>query len=227
LMMQLPGGGFTMGKTRVLPNDDASPAHEVTLNGFLIGATEVTFEEYDLFARATGRRFPSDYGWGRGRRPVVDVSWSDVGAYAEWLSRQTGKSYRLPSESEWEYAASAGRRSSYWWGYDLEPGRAVCYDCGSRWDNRSSAPVGSFDPNPMGLYDTAGNVMEWVRDCYQPSYIGVPLDGLPRTQEDCGFRVARGGAFNKPGRSMRSTTRHHFAPDTRMNALGFRVARDE
>lgn len=225
-MLVLQGGDFTMGKAGALPNDDAAPEREVRVDGFLLGATEVTFAEYDRFARATAGRLPSDFGWGRGRRPVVDVNWSDAQAYAKWLSRQTGRRYRLPSEAEWEYAASAGRRSSFWWGYRPEPGRAVCFDCGTQWDNRSTAPAGSFAPNPLGLYDTAGNALEWVEDCYHPNYLGALSDGQPWADNRCRFRVARGGAFNKPASSMRSTARHRFAPDTRLNMLGFRLARD-
>lgn len=226
-MVALNGGAFVMGKLRALPSDDAGPAHEVRLGGFLIGVTEVTFEEYDRFVRDTGRRSPDDFGWGRGRRPVGDVSWDDARAYAEWLSRRTGKRYRLPSEAEWEYAAAAGKRTTYWWGFEAGSGRAVCFDCGSRWDGLSSAPVASFGPNPLGLHDTAGNLMEWVEDCYHPNYIGAPLDGRARGGVICRFRVARGGAFNKPARSMRATARHHFAPETRIDYLGFRLARDE
>lgn len=227
LMIHLRGGSFAMGKARALGSDDAGPQHTVTLGGFLVGATEVTFEEYDSFVRATGQRFPHDFGWGRGRRPVVDVSWHDAQAYAEWMSRQTGKRYRLLSEAEWEYVASAGKRSPYWWGYEVGVGNAVCFDCGTIWDKRSTAPVGSFDPNPIGLYDTAGNVMEWVADCYNPSYNGAPDDGSPWLAGPCEDRVARGGAFNKPSSSMKRTTRNNFAPDVRLNMIGFRLARDE
>ncbi len=225
-MVVLEDGTFTMGQVRTLPNDDWGPVHEVNVAGFLIGANEVTFAEYDRFARATGRRLPNDYGWGRGRRPVVDVSWQDATAYAEWLSGQTRARYRLPSEAEWEYAASAGRRSAYWWGFEPGQGRAVCFDCGSDWDKISTAPVGSFESNPIGLYDTHGNAMEWVQDCYQPDYEGAPTDGRPRQVSGCRYRVARGGAFNKPAHSMRSTARNHFTADTRLNTLGFRLARD-
>jgi formylglycine-generating enzyme required for sulfatase activity len=226
-MVALQGGKLTMGKAQSMPGDDAAPVHPVHLNGFLIGATEVTFDEYDRFARATGRRLPDDFGWGRGRRPVVDVSWEDAGEYARWLSRHTGKRYRLPSEAEWEYAAAAGTRTFYWWGYETGGGRAACFDCGSAWDNRSTAPVATFNPNPLGLYNTAGNVMEWVEDCYQPGYVGAPLNGQPRGGGSCSLRTARGGAFNKPSRAMRSTSRHSFVPETRINNLGFRLARDE
>jgi formylglycine-generating enzyme required for sulfatase activity len=118
------------------------------------------------------------------------------------------------------------RGGSYWWGFGLEPNRAVCLDCGSAWDNRSTAPVGSFDPSPFGLHDTAGNVMEWVADCYRPGYEGAPSDGRPRTDGPCTYRVARGGAFNRPSASMRTYVRARFVPGTRLDMLGFRVARD-
>jgi formylglycine-generating enzyme required for sulfatase activity len=227
LMVAIQGGTFTMGKLIALPTDDAGPAREVTVPGFLVGATEVTFEDYDRFVRATGERSPSDFGWGRGRRPVVDVSWDDARRYTDWLARQTGQRYRLPTEAEWEYMASAGRRSPFWWGFELEPARAVCFDCGSIWDNVSTAPVGTFEPNPLGLFDTAGNAMEWVQDCHHPNYTGAPLDGRAWEETGCQFRVARGGAFNKPARSMHTTARRRFAPDTRLNMIGFRVARDQ
>jgi formylglycine-generating enzyme required for sulfatase activity len=187
----------------------------------------VTFEEYDRYAHAAGERIPKDFGWGRGRRPVVDVSWQDAKGYAKWLSAQTGKRYRLPSEAEWEYAARAGKVSTYWWGYQKGRGRAVCFDCGSQWDNRSTAPVASFPPNPFGLYDTVGNVMEWVEDCYHPSYDGAPADGRPWEEANCGDRVVRSGAFNKPAESMRDISRHALAPDTRIDTVGFRLARDD
>jgi formylglycine-generating enzyme required for sulfatase activity len=227
LMILISGGAYTMGTPRTLPTDNDGPAHQVHLGAFLIGATEVTFADYDRFARTAGRRLPRDFGWGRGRRPVVDVSWSDAAAYVQWLSGQTGKAYRLPSEAEWEYVARAGQPSTFWWGYRKGSGRAVCFDCGTPWDNRSTVPVASFAPNPFGLYDTAGNVMEWVADCYHKSYQGAPADGRPWEEPGCGARVARGGAFNKPADSMRSSARHAFAPGTRINLLGFRVARDE
>ena len=224
-LVVLDGGTFTMGKNS-LSGGDSGPEHQVQVAPFLIGAYEVTFSQYDAFVRATGRRFPDDFGWGRGDRPVVGVSWSDAEAYADWLSRQTGRRYRLPSEAEWEYAALGGGRASYWWGFGAEPGRAVCFDCGTEWDNRSPAPVGSLPASPYGMFDTAGNVMEWVSDCYNPGYEGASGNSLARLDGDCTFRVARGGAFNKPARSMRVWFRTKLAPEARLNNLGFRVARD-
>lgn len=221
----LPGGTFRMGRN-TLAGGDTGPEHLVRIGAFGLGQKEVTFDQYDLFARATGRRRPNDFGWGRGDRPVVGVSWSDAQAYVSWLSRQTGRHYRLPSEAEWEYAARGGGRGSYWWGFGLEPGRATCFDCGSPWDNKSTAPVGSFSPSAYGLHDTAGNVMEWVGDCYHPSYEDAPTDGQVRVDGDCRLRVARGGAFNKPSASMRAYVRTKLDPEARLNNLGFRVARD-
>ncbi|WP_296806045.1 SUMF1/EgtB/PvdO family nonheme iron enzyme [Thiocapsa sp.] len=224
-LARLPGGRFRMGRNLTVASD-FGPAHEVEIAPFLLGVYEITFEEYDRFARAVGRGLAKDFGWGRGNRPAVGVSWEDARAYVTWLSRETGRSYRLPSEAEWEYAARAGGGGSYWWGFGLEPNRAACFDCGSAWDNRSTAPVGSFEPSPFGLHDTAGNVMEWVADCYQPDYDGAPSDGRARTDGPCTYRVARGGAFNKPSASMRTYVRARFVPGTRLGMLGFRVARD-
>ena len=224
-LARLPGGRFRMGRNLTVASD-FGPEREVEIAPFWVGVYEVTFEDYDGFARVTGRDLARDFGWGRGNRPVVGVSWEDARAYATWLSRETGRSYRLPSEAEWEYAARAGGRGSYWWGFGLEPNRAVCLDCGSVWDNRSTAPVGSFEASPFGLHDTAGNAMEWVADCYESGYDGAPSDGSVRTGGPCAYRVARGGAFNRPSASMRTYVRARFVPGTRLEMLGFRVARD-
>jgi formylglycine-generating enzyme required for sulfatase activity len=137
---------------------------------FAMGRYEVTFAEYDKFAQATGREKPSDQGWGRGNRPVINVSWYEATAYAKWLSQQTGQQYRLPTEAEWEYAARAGKTTKYWWGNQIGSNKANCSNssCGDRF--KYTAPVGSFAPNPFKLYDTAGNVWEWVRDWYDKKY---------------------------------------------------------
>lgn len=224
-MVLIDGGVYKMGNNS-LSGEDFSPAHAVNVSPFLIGTHEVTFSEYDRFARATGRAPPDDYGWGRGSRPAVGVSWDDAQAYAGWLSKETSRHYRLPSESEWEMAARAGTTGPFWWGFGIEPGRAVCFDCSSRWDNASTAPIGSFPANPFGLFDTAGNAMEWTADCYNPNYQGAPDDGRIWLSGNCANRVARGGSFNKPSASMRVFVRSRFAPETRLNMLGFRIARD-
>jgi formylglycine-generating enzyme required for sulfatase activity len=177
-MVVIPAGKFRMGDTQGNGAKDEQPVHEVHIRGRIaVSRYEITFDQYDAFAKAAGRDLPDDEGWGRGRRPVVRVSWDDAVAYARWLSQQTGKHYRLPSEAEWEYAARAGTETTYWWGNEIKQGLANCIGCGSRWDNQQTAPVGSFKPNPFGLYDTAGNVSEWVQDCWHDSYQGAPSDG--------------------------------------------------
>ena len=225
-MIALNPGTFRMGNTSGAGGSDTRPAHEVSLHGFLIGAREVSFAEYDRFVRATGARSPNDFGLGRGSQPVVDVTWADAVAFTRWLSRRTGKRYRLPTEAEWEYAARAGTNSLYWWGADAPAGQAVCFDCGSRFDRIAPAPVGFSGPNAFGLYDTAGNVYEWVADCYRPSYRDAPTDGTAVTQPGCRERVARGGSYKAPAKSMQVHARRGFEPDTHIDTIGFRVARD-
>ena len=197
-MVVIPAGTFLMGSPENEKErfEDEVPQHEVTLEKpFALGKYPVTFEDYDRFAKAPERGKPGDEGWGRGRRPVINVSWKDAAAYAEWLSEQTGKRYRLPSEAEWEYAARAGTTTAYWWGNEIGQNRANCDGCGSQWDNKQTAPVGSFKPNAFGLYDTAGNVWEWVQDCWNENYAGAPTDGSAWEEGDCSQRVLRGGAW--------------------------------
>jgi len=225
-MVYIRGGKFTMGGELTPLAQDEQPAHSVVLKSFAIGRFEVTFDEYLEFAMATGRDAPGDEGWGSGRRPVINVSWEDAVAYTEWLSEQTGRSYRLPTEAEWEYAATGGADTYYWWGYALGEGRANCFNCGSQWDGASSAPVGSFEANAYGLHNTAGNVMEWVEDCYYNNYLSAPADGSAWADAECRDRVVRGGAFNKPGDALRATRRSRQDAQARLSALGFRVVRE-
>jgi len=225
-MVYLQGGTFTMGSDRSQLASEERPAHSVKIGNFLIGRYEVTYRDYAKFTQATGRSIPSDLGWGKGNRPVINVSWDDARSYALWLTEQTGKRYRLPTEAEWEYAASAGTDTLYWWGFKLGENRANCFNCGSKWDGQSTAPVGAFAANAFGVENTAGNVMEWVSDCYHATYAGAPVDGSAWLEKGCRERVARGGAFNKPGDSLRSTRRGGYEADTKLFVLGFRLARD-
>ena len=158
--------------------------------------------------------------------PVVNVSWDDAYAYGQWLASETGEIYRLLSEAEWEYAASAGNSAAYWWGYDFETRRGHCFNCGTQYSARGPAAIGSFEPNPFGLYDTAGNVLEWVQDCYHSNYSGAPDDGTVWEDEDCGKRVARGGAYNTPSDSWRSQKRSAFKSTRGRKNIGFRIARE-
>ena len=159
---------------------------------------EVTFDEWDACV-AYGDCDPrvSDSGWGRGRQPVINVTWDDAKRYVAWLSRMTGKPYRLLTEAEWEYAARAGTQTAYSWGDEIGKGNANCDGCGSQWDNKQTAPVGSFAANAFGLYDMHGNVWEWVEDCFHDNYEGAPDDGSAWTADgDCNSRVLRGGSWS-------------------------------
>ena len=227
-MVVLPAGSFRMG---CLSNDDdceddEKPVHEVRISRpFAVSVYEVTFEEYDRFTDSTGRGRADDWGWGRGRRPVINVSWEDAQAYVSWLSSQTGAEYRLLSESEWEYAARAGSSAKYSWGDAIGRNRANCWrdECGDEWEY--TAPVGSFEPNGFGLYDMHGNVWEWVEDCWNGSYQGAPTDGSAWTQGDCERRVLRGGSWSSLPRFLRSASRYWFTTGFRHIYIGFRVVR--
>ncbi len=225
-MIELPATRYSMGSSVSSLDADERPRHEVQLGRFAIAKHKVTFDQFDAFARATGRALVDDKGWGRGNRPVTGVSWEEAVAYARWLSELTGKRYRLPSEAEWEYAAGGAGRTLYWWGNSLGEGRANCFNCGSEWDARTTAPVGSFPANTLGLHDTAGNVAEWVQDCYHPNYEGAPTDGSAWLSTGCPRRVVRGGGFNSPADSLRTTKRDQQLANTPGDDIGFRVVRD-
>ena len=146
-------GKFRMGDIQGKGRPDEQPVHEVYISRrFGMSRYEITFDQYDEFAKATGRDLPDDEGFGRGRRPVIRVSWNDAVDYTAWLTQQTGKRYRLPTKAEWEYAARGGTETAYWWGNEMKPGLANCISCGTRPADRQTAPVGSFKPNPFGLF---------------------------------------------------------------------------
>jgi formylglycine-generating enzyme required for sulfatase activity len=229
-MVVVPAGRFLMGSPARQGDDDEHPEHEVTIaKPFAVAKFALTFDEWDGCAAAGGCRSDvSDSGWGRGRRPVINVSWGDAQAYVKWLSGITGKPYRLLSEAEYEYAARAGTQLKYPWGDDIELGgkaMANCDGCGSQWDDKQTASVGSFAANAFGLYEMVGNVWEWMEDCWNRSYEGAPTDGSTWTSGNCSCRVVRGGSwYDGPG-SLRSAYRHRNSTDNRSNDLGFRVAR--
>jgi formylglycine-generating enzyme required for sulfatase activity len=229
-MVVVPAGTFVMGSpdSESGHSSDESPQHRVTIaKSFAIGRFAVTFDEWDacVFDGGCGGYKPGDEGWGRGRRPVINVSWGDVEAYTTWLSRKTGKSYRLLSEAEYEYAARAGTTTAYPWGSAIGTGNANCSGCGSQWGGRQTAPVGSFAANGFGLYDMVGNVWEWVEDCWNDSHNGAPTDGSVWTSGDCDRRVVRGGSFVYSPENLRSAASTGITTGTRGGGLGFRVAR--
>jgi formylglycine-generating enzyme required for sulfatase activity len=228
-MIVVPSGSFAMGSP---PTDkqrytNEDPLHQVTIaKPFAIAKFDITFAEWDACANH-GDCDPhiNDFGWGRGRQPVISVSWDDPQTYTAWLRRVTGKPYRLLTESEWEYAARAGTPTAYYWGDEIGKGNANCNGCGSEWDGRRASPVGSFKPNAFGLYDMAGNVWQWVQDCNHDNYDGSPTDGSVWTSADCSHRVVRGGAWDLDPRLLRSANRRRYSTGVRSYDLGFRLGR--
>jgi formylglycine-generating enzyme required for sulfatase activity/serine/threonine protein phosphatase PrpC len=226
VMIKLPAGSFRMGGASAVVSADERPRHKVNIRSFMVSVYEVTFDEYYRFAKATKRKKPKSGGQDTKTHPVVDVSWDDAFAYTRWLSKQTGKRYRLLSEAEWEYAARGGTTTSFWWGYKSGVSNAHCFDCKSDYNTSKSAKVGTYKPNPFGLYDTAGNVFEWVHDCYHRNYNDAPDDGSVWEGGDCKVRVVRGGAYRSPADSMRVENRDKFKSNKGQYNVGFRVARD-
>ena len=237
-MIVVPAGSFTMGSPTSEPGRFASegPQHKVTIaKQFAIGQFELTFEEWDACVAESGCNGyrPLDQGWGRGHRPVINVSWNDAKAYVAWLAKKTDKFwYRLLTEAEYEYAARAGTTMAYPWGSAIGKNNANCRGCGSQWDNKQTAPVGSFTANGFGLYDMVGNVWAWVEDCYHDSYSGAPADGSAWT-DNCeiapagvGKRpVARGGSWNDRPWTVRPAARGSNPAGSQNDGAGFRVGR--
>lgn len=227
-MVTIPAGSFLMGSSKKDPEAQSyeMPQHMVTFNRpFEIGKFNVTFDEYDTFAIATGRTLPDDEGWGRKDRPVINVSWHDAVAYTEWLSKKTGNHFRLPTEAEWEYAARGGTNTRYWWGDKIGKGNANCKGCGSKWDYKQTAPVSSFKRNKWGLYNVHGDVWEWVLDRAHDSYQHAPEDGTAWVEGDSPYRVLRGGSWFDLPEYARSAFRHGADPGFRGKVVGFRVVR--
>lgn len=241
-MIRLQGGRFLMGEQGSAGTLYERPVREVQVGEFSIGQYEVTFDEWDQCVRAGGcLNAADDNGWGRGSRPVINVSWVDAQQYVHWLSNKTGRTYRLPTEAEWEYAARAGTNTRYSWGDGSEWVCSVANvldlsgaeqhptwhwhaSCDDRYP--TTAPVGSFPPNRWGLHDINGNVWEWVQDCWHSDYTEAPADSSPWiTGGECGKRVNRGGGWGNHPRSMRSASRDADSAEGHSNAMGFRVAR--
>lgn len=220
--MAIPGGTFLMGNVE---DDNAKPVHEVTIKPFLLGRFEVTFEQYAKFCSSTGRLIPSDSGWGMANRPVINVTHQDAVDFTKWLSEKTGKTFRLPSEAEWEYAARGGAATKFPWGDEIGKNQANCIGCGSEWDGRMTAPAGSFAPTSYGLYDMVGNVYEWALDAVHYDYNGAPSDGSAwmATSVNGQHRINRGGSWMRPVREMPVARRCWDGMDEKRNEVGFRV----
>lgn len=225
-MVVIPAGSFVMGSpaSEEGRDPDEGPERTVRLSRPLaVGTFEVTFAEWDACVAAGGcSHWPGDQGWGRGTRPVINVSWNEAQDYVAWLSRRTGRTYRLLTEAEWEYAARGGTTTPWHTGLSISPSQA------NFWDSRlrRTQPVGSYPANRFGLHDMAGNVWEWVEDCPQRSYAGAPADASRAvTTGACSSRGLRGGSWVDAPHFLRSANRGGGTPGGRFNLIGFRVAR--
>lgn len=220
-MVIVPGGVFLMGSpVEEGGSSTERPQHSVCIAALAIGKYTVTFDEWDACVAAGGYSGyrPVD-NWGRGRQPVIDVSWDDTQAYVAWLRNATGKHYRLLSEAEWEYAARAGSSTAFATGQSISKSQANFAS------NDGARSVGSYPANIFGLHDMPGNVWEWTQDCWNSSYDGAPSDGSAWISGDCHQRVARGGSWSGEVGYVRSALRFCGQAGIRSNALGFRVAR--
>jgi formylglycine-generating enzyme required for sulfatase activity len=241
-MVVVPAGSFLMGSpaNEAGRDDDEGPQRTVTIaRAFAVGKFEVRFDEWMQCVLEEECRMVSDESWGRGLRPVVNVSWNDAKRYVAWLAKKTGKPYRLLTEAEWEYAARAGSLTARYWGNsELEACQYAnvadrtakkkykdwtFLDCEDKY--AEAAPVGAFRPNGFGLYDMLGNAWEWVEDCYHNSYRDRPVDGSAWMTKECQDRVVRGGGWKFEPHFVRSASRSRGTPEDRGDPLGFRVAR--
>ncbi len=223
-MVVIPAGSFIMGSPNNEPDrrEREGPQHFVThAKPFAMGKVAVTFEEYDLFCIVTQRNPVEDAGWGRGRRPVINVSWSDASAYAAWLSAQTGKTYRLPTEAEWEYAARAGTDTPWFWSGGAQKIAEYAWYVGN--SDSQTHIVGQKQPNAFGLYDMAGNVWEWVLDTWHENYQAAPIDGSAWEDGNSEYRVVRGGSWYDHSVDVRCAFRNWNHPDDRDDSIGFRL----
>jgi formylglycine-generating enzyme required for sulfatase activity len=231
-MVVVPPGSFTMGSP---PSEQGAEAeHRVTIAApFAVSKFEITFDEWDacLNDGGCGGYRPGDHGWGRGSRPVINVSWNDAKTYVSWLSRKAGKPYRLLSEAEWEYAARAGTTTTFYHGKVISPSEAN-FDGStdgsgpSETNRQQTLPVGSFAANAFGLHDMHGNVSEWVEDCWHDDYTtGAPTDGSAWLEGRCDGRVVRGGSWEDSDAELRSAARTGGYKDEQFYTDGIRVAR--
>ena len=231
-MVVVPAGSFTMGSPQSEKGRTyyEGPQHRVTFSQpFAVGKYAVTFDEWDACVADGGCNGykPSDADWGRGKRPVVNVSWNDAQAYISWLKGKTGRDYHLLSEAQREYVTRAGTTTPFWWGATILADQANYTDDGeakSRY-RYQTAPVDAFQPNPWGLYQVHGNVYEWTEDCWKDNYSSAPTDGSAWTSEDCTSRVVRGGSWETFPRYLRSAYRDRYIAVNRSTRYGFRVAR--
>jgi formylglycine-generating enzyme required for sulfatase activity/class 3 adenylate cyclase len=217
-MKAIRGGSFTMGS-----NDDVTekPTHQVTINTFAISEYPISVRDWNDCAAAKACAFVAT---GKEDAPITNVSWSDAKKFVAWLAEATHKAYRLPSEAEWEYAARGGTQTKYWWGDQLQSGMANCKNCTDIIAPEQPLKVGSFKPNPFGLYDMGGGVDQWVEDCWHKNYQGAPADGSAWTEGDCVSHVIRSGSWKNDAQYVRPSNRDNYDTNVRYPTHGFRVA---
>jgi len=221
-MVLLQPGSFVMGDDR--GDRSERPAHRVTIGyPFAIGKYEVTVAQWNACVQAGSCRAIAGSEGLSADSPARDLSWNDAQQYVRWLSKLTGQNYRLPSEAEWEYAARAGTSSRYWWGDDMQPGKANCKGCGGDWSNEAPADVDAFPANPFGIHGMNGGVWEWVADCWNKSYAGAPRDGSVWNSADCRDNVIRGGSWRNDKTYAHSASRFTYDTGVRYILNGFRV----
>jgi formylglycine-generating enzyme required for sulfatase activity len=226
-LIQVDGGTFTMGSEEIRNPQDtvAAPLHQVTVKSFKIAKTETTVAQWKSYCTSTSTRMPVEPAWGWiDNHPIINVSWDEAVAYCQWLSKQTGKKYRLPTEAEWEYAARGGNKSK---GFLFAGGQSV-YKYGWFEENSSSTtqPVAQKRPNELGIYDMSGNAWEWCHDWWGP-YTEKAENNPQGPDGDRYFKVLRGGSWNFGFNDCRIGTRDFFSPDGRHNDFSFRVVMDE
>jgi formylglycine-generating enzyme required for sulfatase activity len=224
-MVKIPAGSFVMGSTS--GHWSEKPALRVTIaKPFALGKYEVTVGQWQSCVDAGACPSMPHMQGVTPNSPVHNISWNEVQGYLKWLRQVTGDPYRLPSEAEWEYAARAGTKTRYWWGETIGTNNADCDGCGDKWNRKTPTPVGSYAPNPFGLYDMSGGVMEWVADCWYPDHQGAPTDGSARTTGDCSQRVLRGGSWRHDESYSTVTSRLSYDASVRYYTNGVRIARD-
>jgi formylglycine-generating enzyme required for sulfatase activity len=225
VMVALPEGRFSMGSAD--GSSSERPVRDVTIGQpFALGKFEVTVAEWKACASAGACRDIGDLEPGDDERPMQNISWPDAQAFVAWLSKTTGEAYRLPTESEWEYAARGGKSTKFWWGNSSVDGRANCSECQENWDRKRPASIGTFEANPFGLHDMHGGVAEWVMDCWNANYRGAPSDSSARMSGNCPQRVLRGGSWRSKLADVTSSSRFRYDTQVRYYTNGFRVARD-
>lgn len=231
-MVNIPAGGFKMGCDPTRDNvkgscyDNEKPAHQVNISAFKMAKTEVTFEQWDACTAAGACIKADDKGWGRGNRPVINVNWSDIQVYIQWLNQQTGKTYQLPTEAQWEYAARANRNTAFPWGDSISCNNANYGSFSHECKTDRTKPVGQYFANAFGLHDTSGNVWEWTQDCWHGNYQGASANGAAKTScpSVAGPRVLRGCSWDSFGLACRSALRVGGNTDIRRPNIGFRLS---